>query len=459
MNFGKSVEPWKEELMRTVVVLSVVITALSGLWASDEVARVEYRNPIAGFALTIPADWEVSTGVTGNVEIAIDAPSVSVASYPALEFFYAPGSPEQVARGLGALLQAAASATPPVIRPTGNKDEWEMTTTMKNDLLGPVDSRWLCRRDRGATYVIGAMVRPQFASLFQSDINLAFSSCHLIRRPIIGVFLEPTEHAYRIIVPYGWSWVPEEGKIIRTMTDPGTPTWKVKRKDGLAGCFVAPAVAFDFTTPYPFARGAAEGMVLQELRKAIPDLQVTSHKPYPRSIDHFMQLMKAVMPSMNPRIDKVRTDYRGTLNGVPVQVRVTIVTFQPDQSPLFAGGGNWFLQASGIWAPVQEFDAVAPVAAGTLSSFRLDPAWKRRMQNVVSDVLRNRQGAFDQANEDWDLYIRGTKMVTDPNTGQPREAPDEGPGTTYVDTDGKIQTVGPGDKPGEGWKEAPPVKK
>jgi hypothetical protein len=436
----------------------MALIASSNLSAANEIRRVEYRNPVAGFALTLPEDWEVATGVAGNVEMAIDAPSgVSLAAQPALEFFYWPGEPEPGARALGALLQAAVSATPPRVVATGKTNEWELTTTLNVALLGPVQTRWLFRKERGVTYVIGAMVRPQFAAQFKGDIDAAFSSCRLIDRPILRIFLEPTEHAYRLVLPYGWSWVAAEGRIIRTINDPGFFTWKVQRQDGLAGCFVSPAATLPGNVPYVSAEAAGGGLVLQELRKAIPDLRVEAVVPLTRAAVYYLQVIKAVMPSLNPRLDKVRADYLGHIKGKAVRLRITILTLQPDQSPLYGGPGPWHLFVSGIWAPVDEFGVAATFAAAVQSSFRLDAAWKKRTQEAVTQVLTKRASVFDKANENWDRYIRGTRMVIDPSTGKEREIPD-GPGEAYLDPSGEVQFVGPGQTASSDWKEMKPVR-
>jgi hypothetical protein len=316
-----------------------------------------------------------------------------------------------------------------------------------------VQTRWLCRKERGVTYVIGAMVRPQYAALFKEDIETALVTCHLIDRPILRLFLEPTENAYRLVLPYGWSWIASESRIIRSENDPGSFTWKVQRNDGLAGCFVSPAKTIPGSIPYVSAETAGGGWVLQEFRNKIPDMRVEVIEPFSRASDYYLQLIKAVMPTMNPRISKARIDYSGHLAGRAIRLRATIVTFLNDQ-PFLPGVPPyaWSLHISGIWAPIDEFGAVADVAAGVQTSLRLDPAWKKRTQEGVDWVLNGRASVFEKANTNWDRYIRHSRLVIDPVTGKEREIPD-GPGQAYLDSNGEVHSVGPGQTARTDWKE------
>jgi len=75
---------------------------------SQEVSYVVYNNPVAGFSITIPEDWELSAGTAGQTEIAIDASSgSSLLYYPLLWFFYVEQTPEYYAKILSTTLQYA----------------------------------------------------------------------------------------------------------------------------------------------------------------------------------------------------------------------------------------------------------------------------------------------------------------------------------------------------------------
>ncbi len=75
---------------------------------SQEVSYVVYNNPVAGFSITIPEDWELSAGTAGQTEIAIDASSgSSLLYYPLLWFFYVEQSSEYYAKILSTTLQYA----------------------------------------------------------------------------------------------------------------------------------------------------------------------------------------------------------------------------------------------------------------------------------------------------------------------------------------------------------------
>lgn len=76
--------------------------------AQSQVPNVTYTNPIAGFSMVIPEDWEIATATAGQVEISIDAPTgASLLYYPLLWFFYAEVPPENNALLLSQALQAS----------------------------------------------------------------------------------------------------------------------------------------------------------------------------------------------------------------------------------------------------------------------------------------------------------------------------------------------------------------
>lgn len=421
-------------------------------WAQSDVPRVAYDNPIAGFGLTIPEDWEMATGVAGNTEIAIDAPTgAAVLFQPTLWFFYAPHSPEAQAHLLAQGLQAIGGGATPQVRATGKADEWEVTMT-SDASRGPLVERWLCRSENGTSYVIGAMARPQVFTQFQDDIDTALSTCHLVGQPIIHFFREPTEDAYRLTLPHGWQW---EGQIVRGENLPGAFTWKAQSADGLTGCFTSPPVGFDMTVDYMPAEMVAQGMVLTTLSQQVPGATVESVHPLPRASAYFAAVIKAAGPTMNPRVHRVRADYLGTVNGVRVRIRAYITTVMMDASPMFGGRGIWFFGVGGAWAPVDQFDALYPIARGVQASLRMSPQWKKRQIRVVEEVLKYRSAVMEEAAEEWDAYIRDVERVDDPDGGPPQEVP-IGAGKVYKDSDGKMQRVGPDQDQtarDKGWKE------
>ena len=419
---------------------------------SQEVSYVVYNNPVAGFSIIIPEDWELSAGTAGQTEIAIDASSgSSLLYYPLLWFFYVEQSPEYYAKILSTTLQYAGGKNIDT-HPTGRENEWEVIAYMNHDLLGEMRSQWMIRSEGEVNYVIAGMVRSTYYSTFKKDIDFAFRSVYLIGRPAISIFLEPTEHAYRILLPYGWKW---EGEIIRGTNLPGFFVWKAQSRDELSGCFISPPVPFEPTYPYIPSDKICNSLVLQELRKNVPDLHLEKIYYLPRADAYYVYSIKALLPSMNPRIDKIYADYAGTLKGIPIKIRVCILTHLIDSSPLFGGNGYWYLMVSGAWAPTKDFDTLYSIARGVQTSLSVTREWKKQQEKYVKEVLGYRSSVFEETNEEWDRYIRQVELVSDPDGGPAQEVP-YGPGTIMKDVDGKMHRIPSNqvnDYSGYGWNE------
>jgi hypothetical protein len=404
--------------------------------AQSEVPRIVVRNPIMGFSLTIPADWDMGTGVLGETVITINARTPSP-SAPLLSFFYMPSSPKegagQIAEFLKAVGQALGVNIAPQVRATDKADEWEVTMTADVALIGSVSGRWLCRRQGGTTYAIGMIAATPVAEKFKEDIDTAFATCHLIDRPAVHYFREPTENAYRLVLPDGWKW---EGSIYRDVNCPGWFVMKVQSADGLIGHFESPPVAA--MTEYIGAQNLAENLLLQQLRKEVPDLELENVQVMPRASDDLASAIEtATGNAAKVRAERAFADYVGTANAKRIRIRMDISLYF---TPLLFGGGNETMWFCGSWAPVDNFDELYPLARGVEASLWETPQWRKSVRETVRAVLKGRAGAMEESAEGWDRYMREVELVHDPAGGDPQEVP-YGPGWVWKDNDGKMHRV------------------
>jgi len=434
--------------------------------AQPDVGRVVYDNPIVGFSLTIPEDWDMATGVLGDTVITMNSRTPSPLA-PALSFFYMRGTPEEGAeqlaqflvamgRGLGVDVQhglevSLARVGPnPLLPPTGKPDEEDVRLALSaGPPIGDVVGRWLCRQEKGTTYVIGMIAGRDAAEQFKDDIDTAFSTCHLIDRAAVHYFREPTENGYRLMLPYDWRW---EGSIYRDVNVPGWFVLRAQRADGLVGCFESPPV--QAMTTYIDAQTAAGGFLLNELRKQVPDLQLESVRRLPRAGEHLAYAIRAATAAGSELVaERARADYVGTANGTRVRIRVDISL---DFAPLLIGGGSETIWVNGGWAPVDKFDSLFPLARGVTGSLWETPEWRRNVRAAASAAMKGRMGAMEESAEDWDRYLREVDLVKDPAGGEPQEVP-YGPGDVWKDQDGKMYRV-PSSQPVQselsrlGWK-------
>lgn len=424
--------------MRTTAMVCVAVVVVATGWAQG-VATMQCDNPIAGFSLTMPEDWAMAAGPGGNIEIAIDAVvGSSMALQPALWYFSSPQPPDKEAQALKRALTLLGNGAQPTCAPTGNKGEWELQMT-SNGTRGPLRERWLCRSERGHSYVVAAMGRPEVYQQFAADVTTALKTFHLIPTVSMYFLREPTENAYRMTIPSGWKW---EGQVFRSEMVPGYFVWKVEHPQGLAGAFSGPPATFNIMTPYCPAGQAAGALLLPYLRKETPDMQLEDVHELPRVGQTFMAAIRGAGLGNNPRVDRVRADYVGTRKGTRVRLRLDIVTWMLDQSVVLGGRGNWILTASGAWGPVDQFDKYYAIGRGVIASLKTDPRWRAAQMNTVNDVLNNRNKVMDRIGMDWNSWIRDNEPVPDPQTGERKEVP-IGDGDPWFDKDGKAHRVPP----------------
>ncbi|NPV46646.1 MAG: hypothetical protein HPY69_06795 [Armatimonadetes bacterium] len=440
--------------MRTLFVVSLLAILAASLAAGQPVPRVTRENPVAGFSVTIPEDWVMTTGPGGNLEIALDAASgASLALSPALWFFNAPQPPAQEAKALARALELLGNGAKPIVAATGNGDEWELQMT-SDGARGPVRERWLCRTERGRSFVVGAMARPEVYEAGVEDVKAALASFRLIPTVSLTFLREPTENAYRMTLPSGWRW---EGQIFRSELVPGYFVWQVAAPDGLTGAFTAQPGTFNITVPYCPAGQAAETIILPYLEQKVPGLRLAGVHELPRSAQAYMAAIRALGLGSQPRVDRVFADYSGTVGGTPIRMRLDVVTWMLDQSPLLGGLGNWILVANGVWGPEANFAQAYALGQGVIASVKTDPRWRANQFRTVNDVLNYRNQVMDRIGMDWDAWIRDHEPVPDPNTGERKEVP-IGDGDPWFDKDGKPHRVPPDQEQAakdKGWNRAP----
>lgn len=441
--------------MRSLPLLLLIALFAVTAVCAQEVPRVQYDDPVAGFSITIPEDWSMATTSAGSTEIAIDAATgATLAMQPALWFFDAPKPPQQQAEALAKALTLIGGGAKPLVSPGNKEGEW--VVRMKSQgVRGPLTECWLCRRERNRNYVIGVFARPETAGGFQEDVETALQSCHLIPTVSQAYLREPSENAYRLTLPSNWKW---EGEIYRDQSIPGYFVWKASDPRGGAGAFSARPAAFNIQVPYTPAGQAAETMVLPYLRQEMPDLQLDQVHPLPRMGATAVAMIRGAGLGRNPRIDVVFADYVGTRNGIPIRLRLTLATWMLDQSAILGGRGNWFLNASGAWGPVNDFARQYAIGRGVIASLKTNPKWRAAQTNAVNSVLNRRNDAMDRSFKDWDAFVRDSEPISDPKTGERKEVP-IGDGDAWIDPlTGKAHRVNPGDEQGakdKNWERVP----
>ncbi len=399
------------------------------------------RNPVAGFELRIPEDWEVATNSSGVLEISIDAQAgAGLRHQPALWFFHAADGPDVESQQLQKALQALGGADTSIR--SNSQTEWEVSARFNLRGLGEVETRWLCRNDDGQNYVIGAAVCSADAKVFASEIETALSTCQLIASPAMRCFVEPSENAYRILLPDGWTW---RGQIIRTFEIPGYFEWKAQSEDGLSGCFTSPPGVFNMFQDFLSAEQAAEGIVLEGLRQQIGNVRLTRVYHLPRAEENFSGGLRAL--GLSPRVEKLRAEYVASVNGTNVVIQTDIVCLMPDASqfpdPHISGRGNWFLFTSGTWAPASDFEQMNSLARGVQASHRTSLRWVIQQRRAVDTALTGRRGVMDEAFAGWDAFIRDMERIPDPDGGPIQEVPNRD-GSVWKDPDGVMWRVPPG---------------
>lgn len=383
-----------------VCVLTIVVATAA--FAQPAIPRVTYVNPVAGLSLDLPDDWEMGTNDWGSLFIGLDADTApgNCRYAPQLWFFYCKETPQQMVAMLkqhvpllgGQIVSAGA---------TGNGAGWEVRF-VSNGALGPLHERWLCRTEHGVNYVIAAMVKPEIEAQVRGDVDAALASCKIIGGPKMKRFMEPSENAFRMLMPQDWSC---QASIVRNLQVPGAFEWKATSPDGTCGAFTAKPSVFNIATPFMSATQATQQFVLPVLSQQVPGLRLDGIKELARQSAYYQGMIKAAGLGKRPLVSKVRADLVADRPGAQVRIRVTVATLQFDQSEILGGRGDWMMYASGAWAPANQFDKLYPLGRGVMASLATDPDWKARQLGTVSDVALDRAWLRDAAMWCWDYIL------------------------------------------------------
>jgi hypothetical protein len=444
------------------------VVAVGATARAQQVPRVEYVNPIEGFALTVPEDWDANTGLLKETVFGIGAGGSNFGApspfAPTVSFSYLPGSPKEgadtvvrFAQTIGQAMGGSLSA--PTVRPTGRGEEWEVALTCRLPVVGDVVGRWFCRQEKGVTYVIGATALARVAAECRDDIDTALGTCHLVNQTVPTCYYrEPTENAFLMKLPAGWQ---AQAQVYRGPDLPmGWFVYKAQSAQGDMGCFEPLRLPVQNAAT---AQSIATGVGLQALRKEVPDLAVEAVHPLPRAgalLALGARLGATGSETLGAQFhgDVARVDYVGTVGGARVRLRLTVTVSLMTVPMVGPSGQAWFF---GAWAPVDKFEALYPVSRSVLGSIWITPQWRKATSDAVRAALkaqieanRDRLRAGEHAAEEWDSYIRGVDRVKDPDTGDYHEVP-YGPGSVWRDAGGQMWRVPPDfgqDATARGWR-------
>lgn len=403
---------------RTVALVTIVILTAGAAWGQPEPVRMS--NPVAGVSMVVPGDWEMGTCDWGGLFFGLDAdasPGLFIDQAQIL-FYYCNQTPADYAKMLASLFKQFAHVTAQI---SGQGDKVEVRATMETG-LGPMDTRWRCCRVKSINFVVAAFVPPRVRAQFEGDINRALDSVKLIAGPKSSRFKEPHENAYSILIPQGWNW---SGNIVRTTLIPGYFEWMSHSRDGLAGVFSGKPATFGIDMPYRDAAECAKTFVLDGLRKINPTLRLESIEPQPRWDDYQATKVRVLKLGERPQIHKVRADYLGEADGVPVRLRATVATVMMDTSLILGGRGDWWMTVGGAWAPVDQWAKFFSLGRGVMASLVTDPVWKKNQFETASEVALDRWGLRDHVAHHFIVDYLKLRDHHDPPGPDGKPAPDD----------------------------------
>ncbi len=425
-------------MTKTRVLWATLLTAgLLGPAYGQAAPRQRLVNPIAGYAVDLPLDYELSTGGLGETTMGINVTNYGSPSTPLYSFFHCQPSPREgaglVAQFIGAVYRGAEVKVSP-----GQAEEWQVSAAGATDLTGPVLAQWFLRPGRKMNYGVSFYSKVPTFQQHREEITAVIGSFRQIERIPLRVARDTTENAYKVTMPAGWS---HQGRIHRSPTCPGWPVWQASSPDGRSGCFEMPPG--QATTMPLAARDIAGTYLLQGVQKEVPtvqNLRVERVTLLPRGGAAIVEVVKSMGGASltQPAGEKALVDYLGTVNGAPVRLRVYTTSYyipfygRPD----LPGNFNWFIW--GLWAPVDSFEANSGVAHSVHGALQYDRKWQQAQRKAVDDVLGRRREAYDKANKEWMDHIRGSSGGTDPQTGKPLDVP-EGTEPYRHETTGDIQ--------------------
>jgi hypothetical protein len=404
----------KNKLLYLSLIYSLIL--FTNLIHAEETNYTVISNPLAGFEITVPSDWGMGTGILRDTIIGINYPLFPSPTSPYITFTYSAVSPLEALKFMALFLQDLA-VTPPQAHPTNNKDAYELTATFDGGIAGPVLAKWLFRKEKNKTYIVGVIVLANSEEKFAEKIKTALESCHLIDRSVItSFFREPTLDAFVITLPYQWTYT---GNVVSGLNLPAAYIFDIKSPDGLTGCFSSPPIDGQMTGS---TQSLAYGTILESLRQKIPDIQVENIECLTEATTHYTQYQQLFAQIYNSQNERAFIYYTGTYNGTPVRVRVE--TYLRVVKGLIPGVGDYtHCDISGIWAPVNNYKEQSNLAYSVLASLWETPSWRMQIQKTTDDVVKFRNKINEKAAEKWDSYIRSVDVWTDPVTGKKIETP------------------------------------
>lgn len=390
---------------RTAVAVALTCCIMLGTTVgAARAAAVKYDNPVAGMSIVIPDDWEMATSDWGTLVIGLDPRTElpALQMEPQLWFFYGEEEPEAMARGVARDMPLVGAQDVQLSQMDASAWQVDLVVTASDV---PIRQRWLCRKQGEQTFALVAFVRADQWQRCEPEIDTALRSCILIAGPTVRRFLEPTENAYRMLMPEGYQW---SGHILRTANVPGYFVWEVKSPDELVGASSAPPSLLDITHPYMPAAECARTIVLDYLRGQFPGIQLEAVRDYPRFSAYGMWRMQMGKTGEGGRLDKAQADYIIRRGGASVRLRATLVTLRLSALPTalsgfggilgqVAGQGNWTMFASSEWAPVEQWEKLHSIGRGIVASVATDPDFSRNQRVAVSETALGRMAARDLA--------------------------------------------------------------
>jgi hypothetical protein len=207
-------------------------------------------------------------------------------------------------------------------------------------------------------------------------------------------FREPSQSAFSVLVPTGWT---SSGKVASSIWT-GALTlefWCQRDPRGLTK-YCVPAQYWAFmdnwlgTRFMPAAEFAAT--VLPKKLK-LNSLRIEDSQEWPALLPHFYS--EAVRAGFNPQDLEVTTACTTStcnLVGTPVRQHMFITTSRPrGAAATSALAGQWVASLLAYYhAPQTEFASIQPVLAGIATSYRINPAWVQRQvteQQLMSQIL------------------------------------------------------------------------
>ena len=243
-----------------------------------------------------------------------------------------------------------------------------------------------------------------------------------------------------------WDW---KGGIFRSATCPGSFVWTAQHKDGLTGAFgTEPGY---WQTPWQDVEAAAAGFLRDKIAARVPgaqNLRLAGVQRLPRASLYLQDFNQSIMGlGTQMPADRGRVDYLAEVGGRTIRIRADVYL---NYYSLPMGQGWEASLISGAWAPDDQFAQLYPIGRGVRDSLRVDRKWNEVQMQAVQSVLKYRKQVHARAHSDWDGYIRGMEVFTDPETGEEHDVP-RGPGKLYKDRNGTIWRVY------EGWNEPLPA--